>query len=71
MYKINVRLKHNSYQIIIKTGLIKQIGKRLKSKIKSTKIAIVTDKKVGKLYGKQVVTSLKNNGFKVKIIQLT
>ncbi len=54
-----------SYEVIIGSGLLSQVGKYVKQVINECKIAVITDDTVDKLYGTEVCDSLKASGFKV------
>lgn len=69
MRKIEVNIPNNNYELLIKKGLINNIGYEVAKVYKGDKIAIVTDEKVDKFYGDIVEESLKKEGFSaVKIV---
>lgn len=72
MYKVVVRLDKNRCPVLIKAGLINQSGKLIYTSLKrSCRVAVVTDRNVGRLYGGVIIRSLKNAGFTPKIITVT
>ena len=54
-----------TYPIWIAQGLLAQCGELLRERTKAQTAAVITDDNVDKLYGKTVVSSLKQNGFRV------
>ena len=68
MYKLNVNLPDKNYDIIIKKGLIKDIGDHVKSVYKNKKIAVITDSNVEKIYGQTLKNNLEKSGFDVHFI---
>ena len=63
-----MNLGDRSYPIIIQKGLLDKIGGSLKEKYIGEKIAVITDRNVGRLYARRLEDTLVENGFKVKII---
>ncbi|MCX8093858.1 MAG: 3-dehydroquinate synthase [Candidatus Goldbacteria bacterium] len=57
--KIKVKLKQNSYDIIVGINIINKTGDLIKSLIKGKRILIVSNKKIFKLYGNILLQSLK------------
>ncbi|WP_129598647.1 3-dehydroquinate synthase [Anaerophilus nitritogenes] len=68
MYEIDIHLLENPYSIFIKKGLLNHIGDEIKKIYSNEKIAIITDKNVENLYGKNIIDSLKEKDFDVKLI---
>lgn len=68
MKSLSIDLNGNSYDIIIKNGIIDFIGEEIKEIYKNEKIAFVTDKNVDHYYGNKVLNSLQDSGFAVKKI---
>ncbi len=62
--KVTVKCK-KSYEVIIGKNLLEKTGECLYNLVKGTKVAIITDDIVDKLYRPIVENSLKNSGFKV------
>jgi len=54
---LNVNLKEKSYKIIIKNGIIKDVGQY----ISANKVAIITDENVNRHYGDRVASSIKGD----------
>ncbi|MFI3313374.1 MAG: 3-dehydroquinate synthase [Eubacteriales bacterium] len=70
MGKIHVNLKERSYDIVMETGILSQCGDLTKSVVKGSRVAIVTDSNVNKLYGKTVVNCYRNAGFLAEILEI-
>ncbi len=68
MYNLNINLPDKNYDIIIKKGLIKDIGEHVKSVYKNKKIAVITDTNVDRIYGETLRENLENNGFNVHFV---
>ena len=63
--KILVPLSNNSYEVIIKQGLINNIGEEL-TRIginNNRKILIVSNKEISTLFGRKLLNNLKKNNF--------
>jgi 3-dehydroquinate synthase len=58
MKAIKVRLGSRSYDILIASGLLKELGRLLGNYSDFSKVAVITDKNVEKLYGQIVAESL-------------
>ena len=54
-----------AYQVHIGSGLLPQLGQRIKALCQAQKIAIVSDSNVFPLYGEKATKSLENAGFQV------
>ncbi len=66
---VKVSLANRSYDILIKPGLVQEIGPRLTRLGFSGKVAVVTDRPVARLYAAKVLRSLKQGGFRsIKIV---
>jgi 3-dehydroquinate synthase len=65
---IIVSLPEKQYSIYIQKGIIEHIGSEIKKIYKNKKIFIITDDNVESLYGYQIETNLKKEGFVVKKI---
>ncbi|MBI5586735.1 MAG: 3-dehydroquinate synthase [Deltaproteobacteria bacterium] len=70
MRTITVELGERSYPIIIKGGLLSEIGERMKDLGFRGKAAVVTNTLVGGLYGEELLKSLKEAGFSPFVITL-
>lgn len=70
MKKLFVDLKENSYNILIKKGLLDNLGKAIKDIYKGKKVFIITDENVNGLYGQRVQKSLQESGFDTKTLVL-
>ncbi len=70
--KILVPLNNNSYEVIIKQGLINDIGEEL-DRIgisKNRKILIVSNKEISDLFGEKVIKSLKKYNFSANLFNI-
>ena len=70
--KILVPLNNNSYEVIIKQGIINTIGEEL-NRIginKDRKILIISNKEISNLFGEQVINSLKKYNFSANIFNI-
>lgn len=67
--KINVNLPQNPYDIIIKKGVLLQVGAWVARLWEEQKIVLVTDSHVNALYGSKVTRQLENHGFEVFIFE--
>lgn len=68
MYKLNVNLPDKDYDIIIKKGLIENIGEYVRSVYENKKIAIITDTNVEEIYGETLKENLEKSEFDVHFI---
>lgn len=68
MYKLNVNLPDKNYDIIIKKGLIENIGEYVRSVYGNKKIAVITDSNVEEIYGETLKENLEKSGFDVHFI---
>ncbi len=71
MKTLHVNLQDRGYDILIKKGLLADVGKHIKERFSPDKIFVVTDDNVNNLYGEQVVTALEDEGYIVKLISLS
>ena len=70
--KILVPLSNNSYEVIIKQGLINNIGEEL-TRIginNNRKILIVSNKEISTLFGRKLLNNLKKNNFNAEIFNI-
>jgi 3-dehydroquinate synthase len=65
MKTLEINLPNNNYGILIKSGVINNIGEEISKIYDGDKIALITDENVDKFYGDIVEKSLKNRNFKV------
>jgi len=70
MESLQVNLKHKTYQVHIKRGITKELGKHLRAQCSGEKVAIITDKNVYHIYGKQVLQTLNSEGFETHVIAI-
>ncbi len=63
-HSVKVSLADRSYDIRIKSGLLREVGDCLQAMGCSGQVAIVTDRTIAKLYAPIVVRSLKRAGFR-------
>ena len=59
---VRVNLPDSPYDIIVRPGLLADVGKMLASQSKSSKVAVLTDSHVGLLHRKALETSLNDAG---------
>ena len=71
MKTVNVNLKENSYEIIIKHDTLKDIANKIKTVYEGNRLAVITDENVYSIYGLQLKEALKLGGFEVSFIILT
>ncbi len=64
---MKVNLPEKSYYITIQNGLFSKIGKTIKKTFGGTKVFIITDENVNRLYGQKLCLELKNNNYIVDI----
>lgn len=62
MQKVRVNLGERSYDIIIDSGILPNIGERIKG-FAFSKVAVISNPTVFNIYGDVVINSLKNAGF--------
>jgi 3-dehydroquinate synthase len=65
MQTITVRLGDRSYDIVIGTGLLSELGERLKRIVPSARACLISDRTVFDLYGEQAERSLEKAGYAV------
>ena len=70
MNRVHVNLEENSYDIIVGNNVLSDIGRLITNLGKFSKIAVVTDANVGKLYLGIVKDSLVKEGFPVCVIEI-
>ena len=70
MKRLRVDLGKNSYNIFIENGLKSKIGELIKSVYSGTKIAVITDNNLNRIYGELLVKNLENTGFDVELISI-
>lgn len=67
--KLTVNLPHHPYDILIEKGSLLSVGDWVSNIWKPQKVAIITDNRVGSLYGHTVTTSLEKMGFEVCVFE--
>jgi 3-dehydroquinate synthase len=67
---INVNLGLRSYRIIVESGALATVGRRLRELGVGSRAALVSDAAIGSLYGKTVVRSLEGAGFSVALVEV-
>ena len=70
MAVINVKLKENSYKIIIGHGNLKDAGKVLRPLKIGEDAAVVTNPLINRLHGRTLAGGLKRHGFSVKFFEV-
>ncbi len=68
--KVELKLSHNSYDIVIGPGILRHLGKYLRGLSLGEKVAVVTQSKIDRLYGVQVRESLQDAGYSPVMIRL-
>lgn len=68
--KLEVNVSQKTYPILIKKGIIEDIGYEIKKYFKSKRITVVTDYNVEKIYGEVIVQNLRSQGYEVHIISI-
>ncbi|HLG22008.1 MAG TPA: iron-containing alcohol dehydrogenase, partial [Candidatus Manganitrophaceae bacterium] len=68
--KIHVDFGANSYDIVIGHRIRRQIGSYLKKLSVGEKVAVVTHSKIERLYGAEVMKSLKGSGYDPSLIRV-
>ena len=71
MTNIQVALGDRTYSIEIGTGILAFIGERMQKLAKGKQVAVITDDIVAGYYGKIVVESLEQAGYKVELMTIT
>jgi 3-dehydroquinate synthase len=66
--RVKVSLGDRSYDILIKAGLLGEVGPRLRQLGLAGKVAVVTNPLVGRLYAPIVLRSLKSAGYQARTI---
>ncbi|MBM4124045.1 MAG: 3-dehydroquinate synthase [Nitrospira sp.] len=66
--RVTVSLAERSYDIVIRAGLLREVGRRLQDCGLVGKVAVVTNPVVAKLYGPTVLRSLKAAGYRARTI---
>lgn len=67
MAQVRVNLDENSYTIYISTGNMASLGHLLQKMSLSSKILVISDENVGKLYGELMLQSLREAGFTAEL----
>jgi len=62
---LRVELGERSYDVVIGPGIMEEIGERCRALALGSRVLVITDEAVGRLYGGVVVKSLKSAGFDV------
>jgi len=70
MKVINVNLKENSYEILIKQDLIKEVVSKIRTIYEGKKLAVITDENVYSIYGMELKKTLSLGGFEPSFIVL-
>lgn len=70
MEQVRVELGERSYTIMIGNQILERIGEELKPLEIVEKIGVVTNTKVGRLYGNTIIRSLRENGFDPMVLHV-
>ena len=66
--KVKIKIKNEiDYNILIKHGILKKVGKLVKKLLKGERVFIVTDEIVGKLYAGKIIKSLEKENIIVSV----
>lgn len=65
---LTIKTTNHQYDILIEKGALRNIGDWLNELWSPQKVAIISDTRVAKLYGDQVVTKLNEAGFEVSLM---
>jgi 3-dehydroquinate synthase len=68
--QVPVSLGNRSYNIIIQEDLLREAGSCMQQAGLSGRVGVVTNPKIGKLYGKRLAQSLKKSGFASTVITI-
>lgn len=68
MKQVQVGLDERSYPIIIKEGILLEVGPELKKRQIGKRYIVIADDKVAGLFGQQVVDSIKASGLDVELV---
>lgn len=63
IFTVPVSLAERSYEITIRAGLLERLGRELKEQSVTGKVAVVTDRQVGRYYLKNVSETIRRHGF--------
>ncbi|MCK4267837.1 MAG: iron-containing alcohol dehydrogenase, partial [Actinomycetia bacterium] len=67
--KVKVTLSARSYDILIGSGLIADSGRLIKASLpNASRLVVITNDEINKLYGRNLKTSLKEAGFDLAIV---
>ncbi|HSE58011.1 MAG TPA: 3-dehydroquinate synthase [Nitrospiraceae bacterium] len=66
--QVTVSLGDRGYPIVIRPGLLGEVGARLKELGAKGKVGVVTDRTVARLYARQVTAALQREGYRVHLI---
>jgi len=70
MKTLKVKLKNNSYSIVVGSGILVRLGNILKELRIGSDAVIITNSFIRRLYGKKITAALTKNGFSVKIFEV-
>ena len=68
MKQVQVGLDDRSYPIIIKEGLLAEVGSELKRRQIGKRYIVIADDRVAELFGQQVVDSMLESGLEVELV---
>ena len=71
MKTIDVNLKENSYEILLKKDILKDISNKIKTVYEGKRLAVITDENVYSIYGLELKENLKLGGYDTSCIILT
>jgi 3-dehydroquinate synthase len=68
--QISINLNDHSYKIIIKIGLLDNVGEYLREAGLDGRTMVITDRRVGSLYGKKLTADLRGAGLETALFQV-
>ena len=70
MERVGIELGERSYDILIGSGIRKQVGKLLKSVFEPSRVIVITHPSINELYGEEVVTNFIEQGWIADVIEV-
>lgn len=68
--KIKLKLKNNSYEILVGCGILPQLGAKAQSLQIGRDACIITNRNIFRMHGSALIAGLKRNGFSVKVFEV-
>src|SRR3954471_24142233 len=70
MRKVEIVADQRSYEVLIGSGLLDEVGALVRRKLRGQRCAILADERVAPLFGDVVLESLRQSGFSAELIVL-